>query len=203
MRESKDPRYLRLRMVRLAQKEGIKPTARLFGTTPKTVRKWVRRYQEQGYQGLKDQSRAPKHPARRVTAAQRRKAVRLKKELPSWGAARIKRDYQLLLSEKALRKIWREEGLLKKKRRKHKTKNDLRHIKQQWRLFEQIGMDTKDLDDIPELWPQIRRLRLPKVQYTAREVVSGLHFVAYAQERSLTYANLFVKLLLGHLKSCG
>lgn len=75
-------------MVRLAQKEGIKPTARLFRTTPKTVRKWVRRYQEQGYQGLKDQSRAPKYPARHITAAQRRKAVRMK-EYSSWGPGPI------------------------------------------------------------------------------------------------------------------
>ena len=49
MRQSKDPRYVRLYMVRLAQQEGIKPVARIFGTTPKTVRKWLRRYQQQGY----------------------------------------------------------------------------------------------------------------------------------------------------------
>ena len=190
-------------MVRLAQQEGIKPVARIFGTTPKTVRKWLRRYQQQGYAGLRDQSRAPKQAAGAITPAQKRQAIRLKKELPSWGAGRIKRDYELALSEKALRRIWREQGLLKKKRRKHKTKNDLRAIKQQWRLFEQISMDTKDLNDIPELWPQIRRHGLPTVQYTAREVVSGLQFIGYAQERSLTYARLFARLLVDYLQSCG
>ena len=203
MRQSKDPRYVRLYMVRLAQQEGIKPVARIFGTTPKTVRKWLRRYQQQGYAGLRDQSRAPKQAAGAITPAQKRQAIRLKKELPSWGAGRIKRDYELALSEKALRRIWREQGLLKKKRRKHKTKNDLRAIKQQWRLFEQISMDTKDLNDIPELWPQIRRHGLPTVQYTAREVVSGLQFIGYAQERSLTYARLFARLLVDYLQSCG
>lgn len=190
-------------MVRLARQEGIKPAARIFDSTPKTVRKWLRRYEQNGYDGLNEQSRAPKRPARGITPAQRKKAIRLKKDLPSWGAARIKRQYGLTLSEKALRKIWRQEGLLKKKRRKHKKKNDLRWIKQQWRLFEQIGMDTKDLNDIPELWPQIRRFGLPKIQYTARDVVSGVQFLAYAQERSLAYANLLARLLLEHLKACG
>ena len=78
---------------------------------------------------------------------------------------------------KAIRKIWKEEGLLKKKRKKHKTKNDLRAVKAAWKLCEQIDIDTKDLIDIPELWPQIQDNGLPKVQYTAREVVSGLHYV--------------------------
>ncbi len=138
-----------------------------------------------------------------ITPAQRRRAIQLKKQIPSFGAARIKRLYRLRLSEKALRRIWHQEGLLKKKRRKHKTKNDLRAVKQRWRLFEQIDIDTKDLDDIPELWPQIRRFRLPRVQYTAREVVSGLHFIAYAQQRSLSDARHFVRLLLEHLQRCG
>ncbi len=48
-----------------------------------------------------------------------------------------------------------EKGLLKKKRKKHKTKNDLRTVKAVWKLSKQIDIDTKDLIDIPELWPQI------------------------------------------------
>ena len=50
-------------MVRLAQREGVKPTARTFATTPKTVRLWLRRYQADDYAGLKEWSRAPNHPA--------------------------------------------------------------------------------------------------------------------------------------------
>jgi hypothetical protein len=64
-------------------------------------------------------------------------------------------------------------------------------------------MDTKDLDDIPQMWLQIRHHRLPKVQYTAREVVSGMQFIAYAQERSLCYATLFAEILTAHLAACG
>lgn len=185
--------------LRFAQQHGIKPAALAFTTTPKTVRKWVRRWQAQGYAGLQELSRAPHQPARRISSAQRRRALELKRLLPSWGAARLKRDYQLPLSEKALRRIWRQEGLLRRKRRKHLVKCDLRAVKAAWRLFEQIDLDTKDLDDIPPLWPQIRRLGLPLIQYTAREVVSGLHFLGYAQERSLACSTLFARLLLHHL----
>src|SRR3990167_1326970 len=149
------------------------------------------------------ESRAPKNPSIRITKAQRNKVIELKKKMPSFGAERLKRYYNLTLSDKAIRKIWKEEGLLKKKRKKHKTKNDLRAVKAAWKLCEQIDIDTKDLIDIPELWPQIQDNGLPKVQYTAREVISCLHYVAYADERSLTYSNLFVDILIDHLQSCG
>jgi hypothetical protein len=47
LRQSKDKSYLRyhrLRMVQYAREHGIKPTARDFGTTVKTIRTWVGRY---------------------------------------------------------------------------------------------------------------------------------------------------------------
>ena len=203
IRNSKDPRYVRLEMVRLAREEGIKPAARRMNSTVKTVKKWLRRWVPGSLQGLEEQSRAPKNPAKRIPENQRKKAIKLKKKLPNWGASRIKDTYGLSISDKAIRKIWKKEDLLKKRRRKHKTKQDLRKVKAAWKLFEQTDLDTKDLIDIPELWPQIQYFGLPKVQYTAREVVSGLQFLAYAQERSLTYSNLFVNRILTHLQNCG
>ena len=41
-----------------ALKDGVSKTARLFGTTRKTVYKWLNRYREEGLQGLLDRSRA-------------------------------------------------------------------------------------------------------------------------------------------------
>jgi transposase len=190
-------------MVRLAKEKGIKPAARLLGSTAKTVRKWLKRWIPGSLEGLQEQSRAPKNPAMRITASQRKKAIELKNQLPSWGAERIKRDFDLQISEKAIRKIWQQEGLVRKKRRKHKTKQNLREVKAAWKLFQQTDYDTKDLIDIPEMWPQIQRFQLPTVQYTAREVVSGLQFIAYAQERSLAYSTLFIDRIISHLKQCG
>lgn len=203
MRLSKDRRLLRYELVRYARDHGVKPAARAFKTTPKTVRKWLGRWQPGSLRGLEDQSKAPKSQKCKIPPGQRKKAMELKKKLKSWGAGRIKKDYGLSISEKAIRKIWKGEGLLKKKRRKHKTKNDLRKIKAQWRLFEQTDIDTKHLYDIPEYWPQMRQHHLPKYQYTAREVVSGLQFLAFAQECNLTNATLFAEILIQHLKECG
>jgi transposase len=201
--KSKDRTYLRFEMVRYAREHGIKACARHFSTTVKTVRKWLRRWQPGSLRGLQELSRAPLHPRQGITARARQQAITLKQQLPSWGAQRMKRDFSLSLSTKALCRIWRTEGLLKRKRRKHKTKQNLREVKRQWRLFEQTCLDTKDLKDIPELWPQIKQHRLPLVQYTAREVTSGWQFVAYAQERCLAYSKLFAEIILEHLRACG
>ena len=203
MRQSKDPKFIRYRMVCYAKEHGVKPAARAFNTTPKTVRKWLKRWEPGSMEGLSEKSRAPKRPSMHITKEQRQEVIHLKKKLPSFGAERIKKNNGLSLSEKAIRRIWKQEGLLKRKRKKHKTKQDLRSVKALWRLFEQLSIDTKDLEDIPELWPQIRALGLPKIQYTAREVVSGMQFLGYAQERSLIYAALFAKRLIAHLLMTG
>ena len=203
MRQSKDPRLLRYEMVRYARDKGIKPAARAFDTTPKTVRKWFKRWQPGSLRGLEDQSKAPKNKKSGINPDQRQKAIQLKRKLKSWGAQRIKRDFSLTISDKAIRKIWKEEGLLKRKRRKHKTKNDLREIKAKWRLFQQTDIDTKHLYDIPEYWIQMIRHNLPSFQYTAREVVSGMMFVSYGTECTLTYATLFAEIIINHLKKCG
>jgi phage terminase small subunit len=59
MRQCKDPRMIRFEMVRFAREFGVKPAARAFRTTPKTIRKWLRRWQPGSLQGLEDQSKAP------------------------------------------------------------------------------------------------------------------------------------------------
>src|ERR1019366_5381402 len=63
---------------------------------------------------------------------------------------------------------------------KYQRKQDLASVKTTWRLFQQISADTKDLSDIPQFWPQAQTLRLPLVEYTAREVRSGLLFWVFA-----------------------
>ncbi len=85
LRQSKEPIYLRFELVRYAREHGIKPAARQFSTTVKTVRKWLRRWEPGSLRGLKDQSRAPLHPRRGITAGQRRRAVAAQAALAVMG----------------------------------------------------------------------------------------------------------------------
>jgi transposase len=185
VREMKESIYNhRLRLVESARARGIKPTARLFATTVPTVRKWLRRYQQQGPSGLLARSRARHRQPHKTPPGREAQLLELRKTLPTFGSRRLIREFDLPISHGALERIWRQHGLLKKRRRKYQRKQDLAHIKAQWALFQQISADTKDLDDIPRYWAQAQRLKLPVVQYTAREVRSGLLFWAFAEGRS-------------------
>ena len=44
---------VRKQMVEHAMEHGIKPTARKFCTTIKTVKKWIKRFREESDEGLK------------------------------------------------------------------------------------------------------------------------------------------------------
>jgi len=203
IREMNNAYNHRLRLVESARQRGLKPTARLFRITVPTVRKWLRRFQRGGPSALREKSRAPHHCPHKTPPPVERAVVALRQTLPTFGAARLRREFDLPVSPEAMQRIWREHGLLKKRRRKYQRKQDLAAIKATWRPFQQISADTKDLGDIPRFWPQAERLGLPGVQYTAREVRSGLLFLAYAHRRSAAASEVFAARIQRHLHRYG
>jgi len=70
-------------------------------------------------------------------------------------------------------------------------------------FFQNSQIDTKDLIDIYHYWPLMKRLRLPRYEYTLRELSIGATFYAYADENNSTYASLFAQYVIEHLKSYG
>ena len=203
IREMKDAYNHRLRLVESVRQRGLKPTARLFATSVATVRKWWRRYQQLGPSGLKEKSRAPHHCPHKTPAEIEQQVVALRQRLPTFGAARLKREFDLPASHMAIHRIWRQHGLVRKRRRKYQRKQDLAHIKATWRLFQQMSADTKDLGDIPHFWTQAEKLGLPWFQYTAREVRSGLLFLAYADRPSAAASSVFGARVQRHLEHYG
>src|SRR5437868_237927 len=203
VREMKNAVNHRLRLFESTNQRTIKPTARLFGTTVTTVRKWLRRFQQRGPTGLMALPRARHHQFQKTPPTIEAQLVELRKTLPTFGSRRLIREFDLPISHRALECIWREHGLLKTRRRKYQRKQDLAHIKASWALFQQISADTKDLDDIPRYWLQAQRLHLPAIQYTARDVRSGLMFWAFAQQRSASASAVFASRIQQHLHRYG
>ena len=203
VREMKNPYNHRLRLVESVRERGLKPTARLFATSTLTVRKWWRRYQQHGPSGLKEHCRAPHRRPLKTPAEIEQQVLVLRQKLPTFGAARLKREFDLPVSHMAIQRIWREHGLLKPRKKKYQRKQDLAHIKARWALFQQISADTKDLDDIPHYWPQAQQLGLPAIQYTARDVRSGLLFWAFAEQRTAAASSVFASRIQQHLDRYG
>jgi len=203
VRQMRNAFNYRLRLVTQARQQGIKAAARAFRTTVPTVRKWLRRYEKQGLKGLQELSRAPHSCPHKITGELVQQVVELRRRLPTFGARRLQREWELPLGHTALSRILREHGLIRPRRRQYQKKQDLAALKETWALFQQISADTKDLDDIPHYWPQMQARGLPAVQYTAREVRSGAQFVGYASHRSAQASALFAQRLQIHLARCG
>ncbi len=170
---------LRLRIVKHAIANGVKPTAKLFAVTVKTVRKWLRRYHQERLAGLNELPRIPLHCPHKTSPVTERKIVNLRKKYPFKGSKRLKREHNLQCSHEAIRRILKEHDLIVKRRRKHKRKRDLSEIKKKWPLFGQITVDTKDLKDMPHYWPQMKNLKVAQISIyrqgdTKRDDVFGL-----------------------------
>ena len=202
IRQVRTPYDLRLRLVESARHLGIKPTARLYGASPQTVRKWVRRYQAQKRRGLGDRSHAPHSCPHRTPPELETKVIEAR-QLSGFGPRRLKVEFELDPSVGAIARILRQQGLVRPRKRKHVTKQDLRARKAAWPVFSKLCHDTKDLDDIPYYWLQAKALGLPVIQYTAREVRTGLTFADYAQHRSASLACVFAERVISHLAACG
>ena len=193
----------RLRLVHHALTGGVKPTARIFQTTTTTVRKWRDRYLAEGSSGLLDRSRAPRTCPHKLSKEAERAIIKLRKLLPGFGAQHLKDEFDLTWGVNAIARVIRENCPTRRRKKKHKKKNDLRQIKAALKPFTHFQMDVKYLNDIPHYWPFMQFMGLPRFQYTIRELSTGAQFLTYADEISVTYATLTAKRLLEHLRDHG
>jgi len=64
----------------LTDKQTLKAAAAAFSVCPKTVRKWVRRYQQEGNEGLRDRSSRPKRSPTRIAERRRQEVWRWREQ---------------------------------------------------------------------------------------------------------------------------
>jgi transposase len=193
----------RLKLVQYAQSHSISAAAREFKTTRPTVRKWLYRYEKEGLEGLRDRTRSPHHIPHKMTEEEEDRIEDLRKQHKRWGAIHLKSRYKLGRSHTAIHRVIRQKGLIKKKKKRWRKRKDLRELKAKYKAFEKNQIDVKDLSDIYHYWPFMRGLKLPRYEYTFRELSLGAVFFAYADENNSTYASLFAKYVAEHLRSYG
>lgn len=206
MIKSKDKGFvfgIRLQMVRYALEKGIKATARLYGVSRNTVRKWLRRYSEGGTTGIVERSRAPGHIPHKTPKEVEEEILRHRRGKPYLGARRLKRDFGIPCSCGAINRILRQNGLIGKRRKKRAKRVSLRAVKDKLRPFERNCVDTKHLKDIPNYLAQMRVLGLPGYEYTMREMRLGAAFVGYANELSISHAKIFTEVVMDWIKRHG
>lgn len=201
--------YHRLRMVRHAQEYGLRATARAFRCSRNTVRLWVRRYEGEdeelgaGAGALVEKSRAPHRIPHKTLAEEEAKVIEARKKVPHYGPDRLKEWFDLAPSRNAIGRILKDHGLTKPKRKKREKQADLREVKAQYPALTHLQMDVKYLTDIPQYWPQMQAVGLPKYEYTIRDTKSGATFLGFGHQVTVTYASLLIQRCLNHLERWG
>jgi transposase InsO family protein len=138
----------RRRMVAVVLEQGwsVEATAERFQVDAKTVRKWCRRFIEEGAGGLLDRSSRP-HRSPNVTAPERAdEVVRLRRE-HRWGADRI--GHVMAMSPSTVQAILRREGLGRLDVGDRATAEPVVRY-QRDRPGELIHVDTKKIAAIPD-----------------------------------------------------
>ena len=203
LKDSANPFNIRLQMVKFAFETNISQAAIQFGTSRDTVRKWVNQYKLKGTAGLHNRSKAPHTIHHKTPLKFESLVIQHRNRLPSWGPVRLKEDFDLPISTGAIYRILKAHGKITKNKKKHDRQKDLRKFKLKMRTFQKIQVDVKDLSDIKNYWYFKRTYDLPRYQLTARDVKSGMLYIALARRNDGVNAANFLVLLAEHLKKHG
>ena len=203
IRDMKNKFNFRYHLVEYAKAHSISEAAREFSTTRKIVRKWIRRYEKHGLKGLEDESKAPHHIPHKLQELDENRIQITREKYPQWGPRRLKNLARLPYGVSSIYRVLKQRKLCNKKK-KYQKKRDLREWKKKhFKVFQKFQVDVKHLYDIPEFYPVMKLLALPRYELTARCIISGLTFIAYADENTTTNAGIFAEYVIEHLKYYG
>ncbi len=198
----------RKRLIATFQETGsIRATARQWYTSRQVVRKWVRRFEQEGEQGLHDLSRRPSHSPHQ-TSRELEQQVLQTREATQYGRERLALHLQrqgVHLSPNTIRNILRRHGVARAKRQRRKPLYPACWAWDQDVPFSLIQADVKDVLDKKALgttlWQHIRRHQLPRYQWTACDGRSRLRFLAYSHRITRTNGIAFLVVVLMWLRA--
>lgn len=81
----------RLQVVKQHLERGVRSAEirKLFGVSGRTLRRWCRRYREEGVEGLHEESRRPRRSPNRIHGNLANRILQLRRQHPAWGALRL------------------------------------------------------------------------------------------------------------------
>jgi putative transposase len=105
----------------------VSELSRRFGVSRPIVYKWIERYEEGSWEGLRERSRAPHCQARALSAETEELILKLKQRWPDWGAPKLRQKLreevapQRCPAESTVSAVLQRHGLVKAKRRRREA----------------------------------------------------------------------------------
>jgi transposase InsO family protein len=84
----------------------------LFNISSRTLRRWAKNYKDKGVTGLTPLPTIPKKIKHKLPRKSEQRILRLKQKYPSWGARRIKYQFNLAASWRTVHNVIKRHGLL-------------------------------------------------------------------------------------------
>jgi transposase len=191
-RTSEAKQKLRYRMVSHAKKHNdITYTAKIYNTTRASVYRWLKRYDDLGYDGLSNTSRIGQHHPKKMPLDIEKLIIETKGET-AWGARILKDLLDLQYSDKTIHKKLKQAGLTRKEKSKYRKKQDMSEMRKNTKPFEKVQTDTKYLTDIPNLYHPIYNCDIPKYQFTARDYKTGNTIFGYSYTKDSASMAVFI-----------
>lgn len=203
---AEEARYYMIQTYR--KTDNISETARRWHTSRQVVRKWWRRFQQEGKAGLQDRSRRP-HYSPRQTPVEIEQQVMQAWEETHYGRERLAVYLErkgLKLSPHTIRHIFRRHRPAQQRVRRKLLYPAL----WAWEVeepFSLIQVDVKDILDKgalgTKLTTHLQRQHLPRYQWTACDGRTRLRFLAYSHRNNRTNGLAFLILVLMWLRAFG
>lgn len=203
--------------------EGVKTVeevSNLNGVCARTVRRWLKTYHLSGLEGLKPRKPGPRKAKHGISVALKERILNLKQKHPSWGARRIKYQYDLPVHWRTVHDAIKRNGLLVRIKAKPQPSKRFqrRHVDSLWqgdtfqfrikdvgkvymtgfsddcsryRIMSKAYLSKSKLEAVNALQWALRKGRIPKAIY----LDNGKQFIAkeFKQEAD----NQGIKLIFG------
>ena len=85
--------------------------AKMYGVDERTIRRWKCSYHNGGVKELTPRKTGPRKP-RTISKLKQERIIRLKERYPTWGARRIKHQFDLPVSPSTIHRVFKKKGLL-------------------------------------------------------------------------------------------
>ena len=183
--------------------------AKTWHTSRRIVRKWHRRYLEEGLEGLQDRSHRP-HTMPRKTSEEVEAEVLDARKQTGYGRHRLaiflRRVKGITISPNCIRHILRRK-LGPRQRKRRKPLYPAMWAWEQEEPFSLVQTDVKDVHDKQALGTErithLERQHLPRYQWTACDGRTRLRFLAYSHRLNRTNGIAFMILVLMWLRAHG
>jgi putative transposase len=106
---------------------GVTDLSRRHGVSRRVVYKWIERFEKEGWEGLKERSRAPHHQAGALEEEIEKMILELKQRWPDWGAPKLRWKLEQMLgseacpAESTVGAVLKRHGLVKARRVRNKA----------------------------------------------------------------------------------